>query len=165
MTACDTAFRILALRYLGDLTANHEATCKGDPEALHQMRVVLTRLRTAVLFFSPMVVDSQQPRVKGELKWLNTNLGVVRDLDVAMERLKAGVDISRAGIKMATSYDRAITWIVASLHDTPFSGQSLDVVLSMFAPIDIADVSRVLRQDGVLITVTPGPIASRKRIR
>ena len=50
MTACDTAFRILALRYLGDLTANHEATCKGDPEALHQMRVVLTRLRTAVLF-------------------------------------------------------------------------------------------------------------------
>jgi CHAD domain-containing protein len=89
MTACDTAFRILALRYLGDLTANHEATCKGDPEALHQMRVVLTRLRTAVLFFSPMIVDTQQPQVKGELKWLNTNLGVVRDLDVAIERLEA----------------------------------------------------------------------------
>ena len=89
MTACDTAFRILALRYLGDLTANHEATCKGDPEALHQMRVTLTRLRTAILFFSPMIVDSQHPQVKGELKWLNTNLGVVRDLDVAIERLQA----------------------------------------------------------------------------
>jgi CHAD domain-containing protein len=88
MMACDTAFRILALRYLGDLTANHEATCKGDPEALHQMRIVLTRLRTAVLFFCPMIVDSQQPRVKAELKWLNTNLGVVRDLDVAIERLQ-----------------------------------------------------------------------------
>jgi CHAD domain-containing protein len=88
MMACDTAFRTLALRYLGDLTANHEATCKGDPEALHQMRIVLTRLRTAVLFFSPMIVDSQQPRVKAELKWLNTNLGVVRDLDVAIERLQ-----------------------------------------------------------------------------
>ncbi len=95
MTACDTAFRILALRYLGDLTANHEATCKGDPEALHQMRVVLTRLRTAVLFFSPMIVDSQQPQVKGELKWLNTNLGVVRDLDVAIERLEATVEGTR----------------------------------------------------------------------
>jgi 23S rRNA (guanine745-N1)-methyltransferase len=68
-----------------------------------------------------------------------------------------GVDISRAGIKMATSYDRAITWIVASLHDSPFAAQSLDVVLSIFAPIDAADVRRVLRQDGVLITVTPGP--------
>ncbi len=32
---------------------------------------------------------SQQPQVKGELKWLNTNLGVVRDLDVAIERLEA----------------------------------------------------------------------------
>ena len=89
MMACDTAFRILARRYLGDLTANHEATCKGDPEALHQMRVTLTRLRTAILFFSPMIVDSQHPQVKGELKWLNTNLGVVRDLDVAIERLQA----------------------------------------------------------------------------
>jgi 23S rRNA (guanine745-N1)-methyltransferase len=68
-----------------------------------------------------------------------------------------GVDISRAGIKMATSYDRTITWIVASLHDSPFAAQSLDVVLCMFAPIDVPDVRRVLRQDGALITVTPGP--------
>ena len=68
-----------------------------------------------------------------------------------------GVDISRAGIRMATSYDRAITWIVASLHDSPFAAQSLDVVLSMFAPIAVADVRRVLRHDGALITVTPGP--------
>src|SRR6266568_5015178 len=104
MTACDTAFRILALRYLGDLTANHEATCKGDPEALHQMRVVLTRLRTAVLFFSPMVVDSQQPRVKGELKWLNTNLGVVRDLDVAIERLQAIPDYQSWVTRRADSH-------------------------------------------------------------
>src|ERR1700694_6203948 len=68
MMACDTAFRILARRYLGDLTANHEATCKGDPEALHQMRITLTRLRTAILFFSPMVADPQRTRIRGELK-------------------------------------------------------------------------------------------------
>jgi 23S rRNA (guanine745-N1)-methyltransferase len=68
-----------------------------------------------------------------------------------------GVDISRAGIKMATSYDRAITWIVSSLHDSPFAPQSLDIALSMFAPIDAGDVRRVLRHDGALITVTPGP--------
>ena len=87
MMACDTAFRMVARRYLADLTANHEATCKGDPEALHQMRVALTRLRTAILFFSPMVADPSGPHVKTELKWLNANLGVVRDLDVAIERL------------------------------------------------------------------------------
>jgi 23S rRNA (guanine745-N1)-methyltransferase len=68
-----------------------------------------------------------------------------------------GVDISRPGIKMATAYDRAITWIVASLHRSPFRPQSLDVILSMFAPIDAADVRRVVRDDGALVTVTPGP--------
>ncbi len=53
------------------------------------MRIALTRLRTAILFFSPMVDDPERARIKDELKWLNTQLGAVRDLDVAIERLKA----------------------------------------------------------------------------
>jgi CHAD domain-containing protein len=88
MMACDTAFRVVARRYLDDLSANHEATCRGDPGALHQMRIALTRLRTALVFFSPMVADIERTRIRGELKWLNTHLGVVRDLDVAIGRLK-----------------------------------------------------------------------------
>ena len=87
--ACDTAFRVIARRCLSDLTANHEATCKGDPAALYQMRVALTRLRTAILFFSPMVADSQRTQIRHELKWLNGHLGAVRDLDVAIAQLKA----------------------------------------------------------------------------
>jgi CHAD domain-containing protein len=89
MMACDTAFRVVACRCLVNLTANHEATCVGDPEALHQMRIALTRLRTALSFFSPMVADSKREQVRRELKWLNAQLGTVRDLDVAIERLKA----------------------------------------------------------------------------
>jgi CHAD domain-containing protein len=89
MMACDTAFRVIARRYLKDLTANDEATCRGDLTALHQMRIALTRLRTAILFFSPMVDDPKQARIRDELKWLNAHLGAVRDLDVAIERLKA----------------------------------------------------------------------------
>lgn len=87
MMACDTAFRVVAGRYLGDLTKNQAATCKGDPAALHQMRIALMRLRTAILFFSPMVADSRRTRIRDELKWLNAHLGAVRDLDVAMERI------------------------------------------------------------------------------
>ena len=85
--ACDAAFRIVARRYLDDLSANHEATCTGDPGALHQMRIALTRLRTAIVFFSPMVADTRRKRIRHELKWLNTQLGLVRDLDVAIKRL------------------------------------------------------------------------------
>ena len=68
-----------------------------------------------------------------------------------------GVDISRPGIRMATTYDRGINWVVASLHRSPFLPRSVDVALSMFAPIDTADVRRVVRDDGALVTVTPGP--------
>src|ERR1700682_5482769 len=86
--ACDTAFRVLARRHLGDLAGNHEATCGGDPTALHQMRIALTRLRTAILFFSPMIDDPRRTQIRDELKWLNAHLGAVRDLDVAIERLR-----------------------------------------------------------------------------
>jgi CHAD domain-containing protein len=53
------------------------------------MRIALTRLRTSILFFSPMVADSERTRIRDELRWLNAHLGAVRDLDVAIERLKA----------------------------------------------------------------------------
>jgi CHAD domain-containing protein len=88
MMACDTAFRVIARRYLGDLSANHEATCKGDSTGLHQMRIALTRLRTVIWFFSPMVADSQRTRIRDQLKWLNAHLGAARDLDVATGRLQ-----------------------------------------------------------------------------
>jgi CHAD domain-containing protein len=86
---CDTAFRIIAQRHLKKLSASHEATCKGDPTALHEMRIALTHLRTAILFFSPMVDDSMRDQVRDELKWLNSELGALRDLDVAIEGINA----------------------------------------------------------------------------
>ena len=87
--ACDTAFRIIARRHLAAVLAQHEGTCRGDPEALHQIRIALTHLRTAIRFFSPMVDDALRPKVWAELKWLNAQLGMVRDLDVAIERIVA----------------------------------------------------------------------------
>jgi CHAD domain-containing protein len=86
--ACDTAFRVVARRHLDALSANQQATCNGDPIALHQMRVALTHLRTAILFFSPMVNDAERNEISDELKWLNGELGCVRDLDVASERIE-----------------------------------------------------------------------------
>lgn len=87
--ACDTAFRIIARRHLDALNANHDATSRGDPDALHRMRVALTHLRTVILFFSPMVHDEVRDEVRDELKWLNSELGAVRDLDVAVDRVKS----------------------------------------------------------------------------
>ena len=87
--ACDTAFRIIARRHLAAVLAQHDGTCRGDPDALHEIRIALTHLRTAIRFFSPMVDDALRAEVWAELKWLNSQLGMVRDLDVAIERIVA----------------------------------------------------------------------------
>ena len=84
---CETAFRTAAIHYLDQLTAQHKGTAAGDAAALHAMRVALTRFRTTIALFSPMVESDERVRLAAELKWLNAHLGIVRDLDVALERL------------------------------------------------------------------------------
>ena len=44
-----------------------------------------TRLRAAVAFFEPIVVDAEWLRLKKEIAWLNISLGAARDSDVSME--------------------------------------------------------------------------------
>jgi len=82
---CETAFRLIVSECLEEVVTNHEATCAGDPAALHHMRVALTRLRAVIAFFSQMVADAEWTHLKSELKWLNGYLGETRDLDVAIE--------------------------------------------------------------------------------
>lgn len=85
--SCETAFRTAATEYFDQLKAQHKGTSAGDISSLHAMRVALTRLRTTIALFSPMVEGDDEVRLAAELKWLNAHLGMVRDLDVALERL------------------------------------------------------------------------------
>jgi CHAD domain-containing protein len=60
------------------------------PEALHQMRVGLRRLRAALSLFEPMLADpatadTDLAALKGELKWIAGELGPARDLDVFLQ--------------------------------------------------------------------------------
>ena len=84
---CEVAFRTAATQYLDQLTAQQKGTSTGEAVSLHAMRVALTRLRTTIALFSPMVDGDDKVRLAAELKWLNAHLGMVRDLDVALERL------------------------------------------------------------------------------
>ncbi|NJM71224.1 MAG: CHAD domain-containing protein [Scytonema sp. RU_4_4] len=58
-----------------------------DPEALHQMRVGMRRLRTAVTRFSP-AVDLPKPASDKNIGKIARNLGNLRDLDVLKEILE-----------------------------------------------------------------------------
>ena len=56
----------------------------ADPEYLHQMRVALRRLRSAVGGFTPPLPATAAAPLDGELKWLAGSLGPARDWDVFM---------------------------------------------------------------------------------
>jgi 23S rRNA (guanine745-N1)-methyltransferase len=68
-----------------------------------------------------------------------------------------GVDISKFAVRQATQRDRTMGWFVASIIDLPFAQSSLDMVLNVFSPADFPEFSRVLRETGGLLIVSPGP--------
>lgn len=52
------------------------------PEAIHQMRVALRRLRSAITLFKDVLATPQSQAIKEDLRWLASELGDARDLDV-----------------------------------------------------------------------------------
>jgi len=81
---CAEAFRVIAHNGLRQLAANEPAVREGRPEAVHQMRIGLRRVRAAMSLFGEIVADSESERIKSGLKWLASTLGPARDLDVFM---------------------------------------------------------------------------------
>lgn len=57
-----------------------------DPDPLHQARVGLRRLRSALSLFRPMVNDRAFAKLHGELKWLAGSLGTARNIDMLIGR-------------------------------------------------------------------------------
>ena len=81
-TSVEQAFKAIARSCLRQLLANRPSMLAGKPEALHQMRIGLRRLRTAISIFKHVVADSQQEHIKSELKWITRVLAPARELDV-----------------------------------------------------------------------------------
>lgn len=68
---------------LANVLDNEAATRLGaDPEGVHQMRVSLRRMRSALSVFRYMIDPKRCQWLKDELKWLASSLGPARDWDV-----------------------------------------------------------------------------------
>jgi CHAD domain-containing protein len=83
------AFQVIARSCLSQIIANEAVLRKtADPEAVHQMRVGLRRLRAAISLFKPMLADRETETVKRGLRWIGRKLGPARDLDVLLGNLR-----------------------------------------------------------------------------
>lgn len=66
-----------------------------------------------------------------------------------------GIDIGKPAIRLAAKRYREITWLVASGATLPMADGSVDLVTSLFCPLHIAEIRRVLRPDAHALLVTP----------
>ena len=67
------------------------AVRRDKPDAVHQMRVTVRRLRSTLQSFTPIVSEAETQHVRAELKWLGSVLGTARDNEVLTDHLHAGL--------------------------------------------------------------------------
>jgi triphosphatase len=87
------AFRQIVVTELGCLIANQPAARAGDAEGIHQMRVGIRRLRSALILFAPYLAEEATERFQAELQRMGRIFGEARDWDVfCLEALPSALD-------------------------------------------------------------------------
>lgn len=69
----------------------------------------------------------------------------------------AGIDIAKAGVRMAAKSQPDSQFVVAGSYDLPVAEDSVDHLLRVFAPAADAEMLRVVNPGGSLLDVAPGP--------
>ena len=64
--------------------------CNRHAEAMHQLRVAIRRLRTALWLFRPAIRGKDQPAINEKLRRLTRELGVARNIDVVLSSMSKG---------------------------------------------------------------------------
>lgn len=80
-----------------------------SPLALHQARVAMRRLRSAMSLFRTAISDPQFYHLQGELRWFTRELGDARNLDVFLERGALPEDRAAIERRREAAYNRVIS--------------------------------------------------------
>lgn len=78
---------------------------KRKAEALHQARVAMRRLRSALTLFKSAIRDAEYEYLRGELRWFTGQLGEARNLDVYLERDLSDADRATLTERRERAYD------------------------------------------------------------
>src|SRR5207302_470928 len=87
---------------LAQLLRNEPAILSAQPEGVHQMRVAVRRLRSAISSLKKMLPEKDVQWVTDELRWLGGTLGPARNLDVFAAEL---VPPARTGLPDEPGWD------------------------------------------------------------
>jgi inorganic triphosphatase YgiF len=134
------AFQAIARGALAQIAANGVVLREADSvEAVHQLRVAVRRLRSALSTFKPILADERAADFQAELKWLAGAFDEARDLDVfaqgAAELAQEGADLSDLVPAVEKARQRGHAKAAAAVA----SGRFRDLVLDTTAWIETGD--------------------------
>jgi inorganic triphosphatase YgiF len=117
------AFQRIAGTCLRQFRLNETILARTDgAEALHQARVALRRLRSALSIFRPVLRDGRFDHFRDELRWLAATLGDARDIDVLIGR---GADYETGRLRTARSD------AYAAVQEALVSGRTRDLMIDL----------------------------------
>jgi inorganic triphosphatase YgiF len=119
-TSTAEAFRAIAREGLVQIAGNARLLQRShNPEALHQTRVGLRRLRAAMTVFESLLDPVGLSQARRETRWLGRELSPARDLDALLARIATtdGIDdspgraafLSALRLAQAEAYEKALT--------------------------------------------------------
>lgn len=136
------AFQVIARACIHHFRLNERLLIASRSAApLHQMRVAIRRLRSALSLFKPIATDKKYERLKRGLRDLSRTLGEARDLDIYIAHIAAAGASENAGsspfaldlrervqVERARAYQR----VVSTLQSKRFR----QLMQSLFARIE-----------------------------
>jgi CHAD domain-containing protein len=131
--APEHALRLVATAAWRQVLANQPGVMTGDdPEHVHQMRVALRRLRSALRLFAGNAVPPVDAEVAAGLEALGALLGEVRDLDVlsrllrpsthAADMVDTAVVAAALAPRAALARERLLAFLVSAAHARSVAG-------------------------------------------
>ncbi|MDP3867270.1 CYTH and CHAD domain-containing protein [Phenylobacterium sp.] len=128
------AFQTIARNALVQIAANGLVLREAESQdALHQLRVAVRRLRSAMSTFKAVVDDPRVADLKAELKWLSGACDEARDLDVfAQDNLEIAGDRTPLAPKIAAARAQAHAKTAAAVASKRFR----DLVLETTAWVE-----------------------------
>jgi len=132
------AFRAVAHACLRQFRLNEIALLEGrDPEALHQARVALRRLRSAMTLFRDALRGKDYQHLREELRWFAGQFGDARNLDILSgeDAPPPFSDDAKLRAKAEKERDKAYRRVNAALH----SARARALMLGLALWVDLGD--------------------------
>jgi len=139
---CPAIFRNIAQDCLRAMRTHRRKAVAGDPDAVHTMRIELTRFRAAALFFQPWIAEDEWQPLNKELDWLNSMLGRARNVDVTVEyaaRKRYRHWVGRSRCALLRSQGDAHRQVAKALRSARYSRLILELDRWLRSPLSPGD--------------------------